>query len=458
MSHLSWELLGRNTVVTEQIPDVRDEALDIEAAISPEASPRRGRGLLVAFRALRQRNYRLYFVGQLINIMGSAMQLVGQTWLVLQLTHNAFQLGLVGALQLLPTLLFSVFAGVLADRWPKRAILISMYAVSALQGFIVWWLAQTHAIQLWHLYLLAPLLGLANCIAQPARFSFVLEMTGREDLPNAVALNSTLMNLARILGPGIGGVIIATSGVSSLFLLNGISYLAIILALALMNPRELHIAATQPIDSGGRPSAWLSLREGFSFIWHTPALTLAIVVVGLHLLFSSNFNVLLPLFATDVLHAGPKVYGFLIAAMGAGSLLAALVLAWGKLKSTIASVLLFGALVCAAEIALSASRWFIPSLVALVIIGVGEEAMVTLAMTLIQLITPHAMQGRVNSVNILFLDGTVPPGYLMTGWAAGLFGVPITMALGALLALAVVAIGWLFRAPAQKSVAEAMRA
>lgn len=434
--------------MTEQIPDVRDELLP---------TPQPPRGLTRAFSALRHRNFRLYFFGQLINVLGSSMQTIGQAWLVLQLTHSAFQLGLVGALQLLPVLLFSVFAGVLADHWPKRAILIAMYAASAAQALALWGLVATNNIQMWHLYLLAPLLGLANCLAQPARFAIVTELAGRDDVPNAVALNSTVMNLARVLGPSLGGVIIAISGVSSLFLVNAASYLVIITALALMNPRELHAAPPRPSDAEPQPGAWRSLREGFAFIWRTPALTLAIVVVGLHLLFSSNFNVLLPLFATDVLHVDAPGFGFMSAAFGMGSLFAALTLAWGKLKPTIANVLLFGALVCLLEVAFAESRFFIPSLAALAIIGIGEEAMVTLAMTLIQLITPHHLQGRVMSVNILFLDGTVPPGYLLTGWAASAFGAPTTTLLGAILALVVVAVGWLLRKPAEKSVLEATR-
>ncbi len=432
--------------MTEQTSDVRDEL---------DPTPRQPRGLARAFSALRYRNYRLYFVGQLANVLGSSMQTIGQAWLVLQLTHSAFQLGLVGALQLLPVLLFSVFAGVLADHWPKRAILIVTYAASTAQALALWGLVTTNHIQLWQLYLLAPLLGLANCLAQPARFAFVVELAGREDVPNAVALNSTVMNLARVLGPSVGGIIIAASGVASLFLINAISYLVIIVALALMNPRELHAAPPRPSDAEPQLGAGRSLREGFRFIWRTPALTLAIVVVGLHLLFSSNFGVLLPLFATDVLHVGAPGFGFMSAAFGMGSLFAALVLAWGKIKPTIANVLLFGALVCVLEVVFGLSHIFIPSLAALAIIGIGEEAMVTLAMTLIQLITPHHLQGRVMSVNILFLDGTVPPGYLMTGWAASLFGAPMTMLLGATLAMVVVALGWLFRKPAEKSMLEA---
>lgn len=436
--------------MTEQTPDVR-----VELDPTPPPPPR---GLARALSALRHRNYRLYFFGQLVNVLGSSMQMIGQAWFVLQLTHSAFQLGLVGALQLLPVLLFSVFAGVLADHWPKRAILIAMYVASAAQALALWGLVFTHNIQMWHLYLLAPLLGLVNCLAQPARFAIVSELTGRDDLPNAVALNSTVMNLARVLGPSLGGIIIAASGVASLFLINAISYLVIVAALALMNPRELYVAPQRPGDTEPQPVAWRSLREGFAFIWRTPALILAIVVVGLHLLFSSNFNVLLPLFATEVLHVHAEGFGLMSAAFGMGSLLAALVLAWGKIKPTIANVLLFGAVVCVLEVAFGLSQSFIPSLGALVIIGIGEEAMVTLAMTLIQLITPHHLQGRVMSVNILFLDGTVPPGYLLTGWAASLYGAPVTMLLGAALAMVVVVLGWLFRKPAEKSALETARA
>ncbi len=173
-------------------------------ATAPTIAPTPARtGLLRTVAALRHRNYRLYWFGQLVSLMGTSMQTIGQAWLVLTLTHNAFQLGLVGALQFLPVLLFSVFGGVFADRWPKRRVLLVTESAAMLQAFLLWALTASGTVQLWQIYLLAMLLGLTSSLDMPARSAFVVELVGREDLPNAVALNSTLLNLTRIVGPGL---------------------------------------------------------------------------------------------------------------------------------------------------------------------------------------------------------------------------------------------------------------
>src|SRR5258706_15478338 len=213
--------------VSEDVPEQRQAA-------SPAIAPTPARiGLLRTVAALRHRKYRLYWFGQLVSLMGSSMQTIGQAWLVLLLTPNAFQLGLVGALQFLPVLLFSVFGGVFADRWPKRRVLLVTQSAAMLQAILLWALTASGTVQLWQIYLLAMLLGLTSSLDMPARSAFVVELVGREDLPNAVALNSTLLNLARIWGPGLGGVLIAAGGVTTLFLLNALSFLAVIVGLAL---------------------------------------------------------------------------------------------------------------------------------------------------------------------------------------------------------------------------------
>src|SRR5713226_8911976 len=168
-----------------------------------------GTGLLRALTSLRQRNFRLYWYGQMISLMGSGMQSIGQVWLVLELTHSAWQLGLVGALQALPVLLFSIFGGVFVDRWPKRRLLLFTQSAAMLQALLLWALIATGTVQLWHIYVLAMLLGLTNSLYLPASRAFVVEMVGREDLPNAVALNCSFSTLARIVGPGMAGIIIA---------------------------------------------------------------------------------------------------------------------------------------------------------------------------------------------------------------------------------------------------------
>ena len=312
--------------------------------------------MLRAFSSLRQRNFRLFWSGQIISLMGTMMQSIGQVWLVLDLTHSSWQIGLVGAFQALPILLFSIFGGVFVDRWPKRRILLFTQVVATIQAFLLWRLVATNTLQLWHLYILALLLGLMNCLGRPASRAFIVEMVGREDLPNAVALNSSISTLASIVGPGLGGIIIAASGTTMLFLLNAFSFLPIIVALTLIRSHELHAQAHLSGGSGARQNAWQSLREGVNYVWKTPAVSLVIVVVGLVLLFGSNFSVLLPLFATDVLHVGATGFGFLSAASGVGALFSALWLAWSNRKPTMRGVLIGMLIFGVLEAVFAASR------------------------------------------------------------------------------------------------------
>ncbi len=384
--------------------------------------------------------------------MGTWMQTVGQAWLVLQLTHSAWQLGLVSALQFLPVLLFSLFGGVLADRWPKRRVLLVTQSAAMMQAFLLWILIVTGTVQLWHIYILALLLGLSNSLDQPTRSAFTVELVGREDVPNAIALNSSLMNLARIVGPGLGGIIIAASGVPMLFLLNALSYLAVIAGLALINVRTLHTQTLQPGTVGTQQSTWQSLREGVEYVWKTPAIVLVTLVVGLVLLFGENFNVALPLFATDVLHVGAPGFGFLSAALGIGSIISALWLAWSNLQPTIQRVLI-GALVFGVlEAIFAVSHLYWLSLVLIASIGVAETVFGNMAITMLQTVAPDHLRGRVISVYILFFTGSLPLGSLLTGWLAGLYGASMGLLICAFLSLAVAGSGWLWRRPAEKNV------
>src|SRR6266567_3625433 len=240
-----------------------------------------GKGLLRAFTSLGQRNYRLFWFGQMISLIGSYMQTIGQAWLVLELTHSAWQLGLVGALQSLPVLLFSLFGGVFADRWPKRRVLLLTQTAAMIQALLLWALIATGTIQLWHLYVLAMLLGLTNSLDHPTRQAFVIELVGREDLPNAVALNASLSQMTRVVGPGMAGIIIAASSVTMLFLLNALSFLAVLVGLGLIKSHELHAQALQHRSVGERQNTWQSLREGVAYVWNTPAVLSVILVAGL---------------------------------------------------------------------------------------------------------------------------------------------------------------------------------
>lgn len=386
------------------------------------------------------------------------MQGIGQVWLVLELTHSAWQLGLVGALQALPILLFSLFGGVFVDRWPKRRVLLFTQVTAMLQALLLWGLIVSGVLQLWHLYALALLLGLMSSLGRPASRAFVVEMVGRDDLPNAVALNSSISTLASIVGPGLGGIIIAASSPAMLFLLNSLSFLPVVAALMLIRSDELHAQAHLSGGSNAPQNAWQSLREGLVYVWQTPVVSLVIVVVGLVLLFGSNFSVVLPLFATDILHVGARGFGFLSAASGAGALLSALWLAWSNQKPTIRSVLtcmlIFGIL----EAVFAASRLYPLSLLLIAGIGFMEITFAAQSLTTLQIVVPDHLRGRVTGVQVLFFDGSVPPGYLLLGWLAGLYGPSLALFIGALLSLLVVGAGWLWHKQAgQESPIEEQR-
>lgn len=404
-----------------------------------------GKGLLQTFHSLRHRNYRLYWSGQIISLIGSYMQAIGQTWLVLQLTQSPWQLGLVGALQALPVLFFSLFGGIFVDRWPKRLVLLLTQTAAMMQAFLLWLLIATHTIQLWHVYVLATLLGFTNCLYRPAARAFVIEMVGREDLPNAVALDSSLAQLTRIVGPGLAGIIIATTSVTLLFLLNALSFLAVIASLALIKHRELHIqASSHQADTRKPQNTWQSMREGIDYVWKTPTLLLITLVAGLVLLFGSNFNVVLPFLATNILHIGATGFGSLSAAMGLGALLAALWLAWGNREPTIRYVLIGALIFGLLEVAFAASRIYLLSLVLVASVSFAETAFAAQALTMLQMVVPDHLRGRVTSVQVLFFDGTLPLGYLLVGWLVSLCGVPITLFICGLLSVMVTIGGWIW--------------
>lgn len=409
------------------------------------------------FTSLRQRNFRLFWFGQMVSSIGTYMQSIGQAWLVLALTHSALQLGVVGALQSLGVLLFSVFGGVFADRWPRRRILLFTQTAAMLQALLLWALIATGAIQLWHLYILAALLGLTSSLDGPARQAFVVELVGRADVSNAVALNSSLGNFARVVGPGLGGVIIAASGVTSLFLLNGLSFLAVIAGLALIDSRTLH--AQTPRDTGADEpqSTWQSLREGMRYIRQTPTIALLIVMSGLVLLFGSNFSVVLPLVATRVLDVGASGFGFLSAAFSVGALIAALLMAWGAHRPTVRWVLVSALAFAVLEVLFALSHTYPLSLALIAGVGFMENSFATLSVVILQMVAPDHLRARVMSVCILFFDGSVPLGYTLTGWLADTWGVAAALLICALLTLLVVAGGWLWRLRAMAKIAEPAR-
>jgi MFS family permease len=397
------------------------------------------------FRAFRHRNYRLFFGGQLISLIGTWMQQVAQAWLVLQLTHDPLWLGLVSVAQFGPVIIFGLFGGVVADHLPKRRTLIVTQSVAMVLAFILFGLTASGVVEVWHVMILAVLLGINNAIDMPTRQSFAVEMVGREDMTNAVGLNSAQFNASRILGPAVAGLLIGAFDISIAFLINGISYIAVIAAYLAMRESEL-----RPIEPMDRPTSVRgvleNLAEGARYVRNTPLVLLSVVVVGLVATFGMNFQVLIPPLADNVLHVGASGYGFLMAASGVGSTITALWVAFSRKVGPLPIVM--GAIALGlGSILLAVSTSFAVSLLAMFIVGAGGIGMAVTANTTIQMAVPDQLRGRVMSVYTTVFAGSVPAGGLLMGAIASTWGVPLSLMIGALLSL-VVGIGawyWLSR-------------
>ncbi len=400
-------------------------------------------------RAFRHRNYRLFFTGQLVSLVGTWMQTVAQAWLVLQLTGDPFLLGLVAAVQFLPVLVLGLFGGLIADALPKRRTLIVTQAVQMVLAFILFGLTATGVVEVWQIIILALLLGITNAVDMPTRQSFVVEMVGRGDVANAVALNSAVFNTARIVGPAVAGLVIGAFDISIAFLLNGLSFLAVIFAYAMMRDREL---VSPPVLS--RPhtvrEVGQTLAEGLRYVRNTDLVLLATVIVGVASTFGMNFGVIIPSLARNVLHTDAAGYGFLMAASGIGSLAAALGIAFSGRSRP--SVIAGGALVLGiAEIAAAAVHLFPLAMVAMAFVGFGAIGMAATANTTIQLAVPDELRGRVMSVYTTVFVGSTPVGGLLMGWIASRYGVEVSLAVGGVACAsssALVAYWWLRRIPA----------
>lgn len=373
------------------------------------------------FTSLHNYNYRLYWFGQLLSITGTWIARVAQAWLVLELTNSSFALGLVGALQFVPITAFSLFGGVLADRFPKREVIIITQAVMALQSLILAVLITTGLIQVWHIYILAMVLGLASAFGNPTRQAFVSEMVGPDNLPNAVALNSGLFNTARILGPAIGGALIAAFTIDIPFYINAVSYLAVITGLLLMRPAEFY---NVPVPVHGRVLG--RVREGIDYAVTTPAVLLPLILMAFFGTFGYNFTIMLPLVAKYILGTGALGFGGLMTALGTGSLAAALGAAY--LSRPTERLLLSGATAfCVLLGFLAVSRVFPLTIAILVILGVASIAFTTTANARLQLTAPNELRGRVMSLYIFLRGGTAPLGSLLLGVLAQDISVPVSV-------------------------------
>ena len=400
--------------------------------------PRRQRGSYARFGALRHRNFRLFWAGQLVSLVGTWMQTVAQSWLVLQLTNDPLWLGIVAAAQFTPVLIFGLFGGVIADQLPKRRTLVVTQTASMLLAFALSAIVASGITQVWHILVLAVLLGLTNAVDMPVRQSFVIEMVGREDVANAVGLNSAVFNAARIVGPAVAGILIGAFGVATAFFINGVSFIAVIAGLLWMRDSEL-LSGPVAIMPHSVRGVVENLAEGVRYVRETRIVLLAVVVVGLVSTVAMNFNVLIPALARDVLDVGATGYGLLMAASGIGALTAALAIA--VIGRPGPRLLVGGALLLGvAEVAVAASRVFSVSIGLMFLAGLGSIAMAATANTLIQLAVPDRLRGRVMSVYTTVFAGSTPIGGLMAGGIASAMGAPAGLLLGGGVAV-VVALG-----------------
>lgn len=407
---------------------------------SPRGSGSRGvRSLARTFSSFRNRNYRLFWFGQLFSVTGTWVQRIAQAWLVLQLTDSSFALGLVNALQFMPMMFLSLFGGVFADRLPKRKVLIATQSAMSFQALTLALLVSSGAIQVWHIYVLAALLGLATSFDNPTRQAFVIELVGPKDIPNAVALNSSLFNTARIVGPSVGGALIAAFGIAVPFFVNAVSYLAVIGGLLLMRPEDFH-----DVPRPARGPVLTRMREGISYAIRTPEVAFVLIVLGFLGTFGYQFTVLLPLIARYVLDTGALGFGGLLTAMGAGSLVAALSMAY--LNRPTERMLLVGATAFTILLGLVGLSTMLPLTVGiLILLGAASITFTATANSRLQLLAPGELRGRVMSLYIFLFAGTAPIGALALGTFAEHLGVRVAVGIMTLICTIGLALGWLYR-------------
>jgi len=374
-------------------------------------------------RALRHRNFQLFFSGQLISLIGTWMQSVAQAWLVYRLSRSALLLGAVGFTGQIPVFLVAPIGGAAADRVNRQRLVIATQTASMLLAAILAWLTLTERVQVWHIFVLAAMLGVVNAFDIPGRQSFLVDMVGKEDLMNAIALNSSMFNGARVIGPAVAGILVARIGEGWCFAANAISYVAVIIGLFLM---RVHCARR-----GGSHSPIHDIVEGFQWVTRTRIIRALLLLIGLMSLVGLPYTVLMPVFADQILHGGPSALGTLMGATGVGALLGALTLAS---KTGVRGLGRWVALSCAAfGISLflfSFSRWYWVSVALLLPAGYSMMLQMACSNTLIQTMVPDHLRGRVMALYSMSLLGMAPFGALFGGALAHRVGAPITVACG----------------------------
>jgi MFS family permease len=383
----------------------------------------------VGMRALRHRNFQLFFSGQLISLTGTWMQTVAQSWLVYRITGSSLKLGAVGFASQIPVFLMAPVGGMVADRVNRHRVVIATQVASMILALILAALTLTHVVQVWHVFVLAALLGVVNAFDIPGRQSFLVDMVGREDLMNAIALNSSMFNGARVVGPAIAGILLVKIGEGGCFLANGISYIAVIIGLLMMRvdsrPRS---TSDSPLDD---------IIEGFRWVSHTGPIRALLLLLGLVSLVGMPYTVLMPVFADHILHSGAKGLGILMGFTGIGAMLGALTLAVRtgvKGLGRLISICCAGFGVSLIVFAFSKIFW----LSAALLIPVGFFIMLQMACsnTLIQAMVPDALRGRVMALYSMMFMGMAPFGALLGGAMADRLGAPIAVATGGVASIA----------------------
>jgi MFS family permease len=392
--------------------------------------------LPATLRALQHRNFQLFFSGQLISLIGTWMQSVAQSWLVYRLTGSSLLLGSVGFASQFPVFLVAPLGGIVADRWNRQKVVIGTQTASMVLAFVLSLLTLTGVVEVWHIFVLAALLGVVNAFDIPGRQAFLVDMVGKEDLMNAIALNSSMFNGARILGPAIAGVLVAKIGEGWCFFANAVSYIAVIVGLALMR--------VGPFSAPSQASPLAHLKEGFHFAYHTAPIRAILLLLGLVSLVAMPYTVLMPIFADRILHGGARALGMLMGATGVGALLGALTLA---AKTEVRGLGRWVAFACAgfgiSLILFAFSRNLALSVCLLLPVGFSMMLQMSSSNTLIQAMVPDRLRGRVMAVYSMMFMGMAPFGAFFAGALADRLGAPVTVSLGAIAAIGGAALFWL---------------
>jgi MFS family permease len=390
-------------------------------------------GLAQAFRALRHRNFRLFVIGQIVSLVGTWMQTVAQAWLVYRLTHSELLLGTVWFCSQIPVFAFGALGGLAADRHSRYRLVVLTQILSMVQAFALAALTLSGKVQVWEILALAMCLGTINAFDIPARQSLIVEMTSKDDLLNAISLNSAIFNSARVVGPAIAGLLVAAFGEGFCFLLNGVSFLAVIGCLLAMRLAKF---IRTPKDS-----PWVHLVEGFKYVQGHHAIRTLLAMMGAIAIASMPLVVLMPFFAQDIFHRGARGLGILTGAMGAGAVAGALVLGWRARVASLPKVIFRCALLLGASVCVFAwSKVFYVSLAIMPLIGYSVMRQMASANTLIQTLIPDEFRGRTMAFYSMTVVGLSPFGSLAAGALAKAYGAPLTVMAGGLLAIAAAAV------------------